>query len=183
MTATVYDQFGNLKTNYNGTNIASGNLGTAPGLNAGTGDDSAPIYAAFSSSGWSTGTQTTTVTPFLAETARTITVSDGSGSAVSLSFDVNPAAPADLKFSVPLSFNGQPLDTKTNTPIYSVCKPTAATTPCATSPTSTGVRVLVRDAFGNNVANGTSVTIGENAKFTVSAVRRRPRASPTSAMA
>ena len=76
---------------------------------------------------------------------------------------VLPAVSADLKFSVPhLSFNGQPLDTKTNTPIYSVCRPTTGTTPCATAPTSTGVRVLVRDAFGNNVADNTGVTIGIN---------------------
>ena len=166
VTATVYDVFGNLKTNYAGTTIVSGNLGTAPGLNAGTGDDSPASYVAFAGSGWSTGTQTTTVTAFLVETGRTITVSDGSlpdgtRSATSPPFSVGPNTPFDLKFAVAhLGFNGQPIDTKTNTSILSVCVPSGGTAPCATSPTSTGVKVLVRDLYGNAVANTTSVSLG-----------------------
>ena len=56
------------------------------------------------------------------------------------------------------------------TPIYSVCvPPSTGAAPCATttaSPASTGVKVLVRDAFGNRVADGTGVTIGINPSST-----------------
>jgi len=62
-----------------------------------------------------------------------------------------------------LTFATQPLDTKISALVYSVCAPSGTTAPCAlttASPASAGVKVLARDAYGNNVVNGTPITLG-----------------------
>ena len=69
-------------------------------------------------------------------------------------------------------FNGSPISTKFSTPIYSVCAPPTVATanPCAlttgTAPNkSTGVKALVRDAYGNAILPQT-VTLTSNSTVT-----------------
>jgi hypothetical protein len=65
---------------------------------------------------------------------------------------IRPAPAASVEFVT------QPINTKTGTPIYSVCVPSGGTAPCAlagaTSTTSTSIKVLAKDAFGNNAGPG-----------------------------
>ena len=79
------------------------------------------------------------------------------------SVTVSPATVASLYFQdSATNFNGQPIDTKTDTPIYHTCLPDpTGTKPCASpsqTPASTPVQVLGKDLYGNLV-NTTSVTI------------------------
>ncbi len=159
LTSHAFDAWGNLKTNYTGS--PTGHLATNFGISpSGTG----PTVPAGLS--WSLGIGTGSVTPFAAQTLRSVTVSDTSPSVslTSNTFTVNPNNAFTTVFSA-TGFNGQPLDTKIATPIYSVCVPSGGTAPCALSPSSTGVRVLVRDQWGNTVLP-TLITLGVGASTT-----------------
>ena len=159
--ATAYDLFGNLKDDYAGGAIVSGTLSTSPGTLNTSGDDSAPIYGAFGT--WSAGASTASVTPFHAETGRTVTVSDGPKSGTSNTFTVVHANAASIAFAVPSNdvanpFAFTPIATEVGTPIYSACAPSGGSAPCATiaaGTPSTSVRTIVRDAFGNRVIGPT----------------------------
>jgi hypothetical protein len=150
------DQNDRLIMNYRGNQASlSGTLADSP-------NGSHPTFSALS---WTDGIGTGSVTAKKREDAtnQTITVKDISDpsavvSATSNEFAVLPAVAASVTFS------GQPLDTKTGTPIYSVCKPSGTTAPCALTTAGTnpsiGVQVLVRDQFGNPVQSGKTVTVG-----------------------
>ena len=166
VTVTAYDQFNNLKTDAGTLCVAFSGPSSSPApfslgpIYPNQGgcllNQSALLFDAF-------GSVTFNVTIKNA-VSTTLTVTDvvtskfGSSAAIT----VNPAGTASLAFADPgttVPFNGQPVDTKVSTPIYSVCAP-SVTLPCSVSPPSTGVLVLVRDAFGNRVADNTSVGIG-----------------------
>ena len=140
---TAYDQYNNIKTD----------LLSDPAF-AHTFTNSPNGTAFVASIAWSDGVGTVTATPVTADLVgnQHFTVSQGGITAGGdfNHFKVNPNDAATTVFA-DAGLNGQPLDTKFNTPIYSVCLPSGGTDPCATSPTSTGVRVLVRDAYGNPV--------------------------------
>jgi hypothetical protein len=158
--ATAYDAYGNVKTNYGGgATVSSSTLATSPGFPPAAG--TAPSYGAFGS--WTNGQSSAQVTAFKAEPLanQSVTVSDGTPSGTSNPlFSVLPAPPSSIVFSdAGVSFNGQPYDTKKDTPIYSNCVPTGSGTPPCDATTSTPVKVLVRDAWGNLVTNGTSISI------------------------
>ncbi|MDQ2853390.1 MAG: hypothetical protein M3R32_00860, partial [Chloroflexota bacterium] len=162
--ATAYDPYGNAKTNYGGGATVTGNLNPSPGFLPSTSDDTPPLYGAFGS--WTTGSASAQLTGFKAETLRTVRVVHGSiQSALSNTFTVQPASPAIIHFSDSnAGFNGQPYDTKKDTPIYSTCvRATSGTLPCDAT-TSTKVRVLVRDAYGNLVLDNTSIGIVASTK-------------------
>ena len=80
-TATAYDQFNNVKTDYSGGATLSGNLGIAP-------DSSAPSYGSFGT--WASGAASASVTAFNAESGRSVTATDGSATGTSNSFTVAP---------------------------------------------------------------------------------------------
>ena len=162
--ATAYDPYGNAKTNYGGGATVTGNLNPSPGFLPSTSDDTPPLYGAFGS--WTTGSASAQVTGFKAETLRTVRVIHASiQSALSNTFTVQPAAPAIIHFSDSnAGFNGQPYDTKKDTPIYSTCvRATSGTLPCDAT-TSTKVKVLVRDAYGNLVLDNTSISIAASTR-------------------
>ncbi len=161
--ATAYDAWGNVKTNYGGGATVSGTLGKAFGITTGAGDDNDRIYGAFGT--WLNGVATASVTGFKAETGRTITVSHGTPSGTSSTFDVIANVPNSIFFKTPnndvTAFDFGPISTKFGTPIYSLCiPPTSGTNPCATtlaSSPSIAVRTLVRDLYGNPVLNANVV--------------------------
>jgi hypothetical protein len=163
VTATAWDPYGNIKTNYGGGAAVTGTFGSSPGYLDATTDDTPAAYGSFPTGDWTTGSSTAHVTAYLVESGRKVTVSDGSpkGDSNTLAVQPNDAARTDFETQATgptkdhIAFNGQPLDTKVSTSIYSVCVPPAATStsPCAPAGAtgSTGVRVLVRDAYGNLV--------------------------------
>jgi hypothetical protein len=56
-----------------------------------------------------------------------------------------------------LTFTAQPIDTKTNTPIYNLCVPSGGAQPCTLSTAatpSTTVKVLAQDQYGNRAGPG-----------------------------
>jgi hypothetical protein len=137
--ATAYDAWDNVKTNYAGTGTLGGSL--APSVRGcGVGGASAcqPSYSLT----WSgDGTATGSATPYAAASGQTVSVSDGSVSASSNGFTVEPDAVADL------AFVQQPTDTLFN----------ASITPAPT--------VLATDRYGNvatNASGNVSVAIGAN---------------------
>jgi hypothetical protein len=172
VTATAYDAWGNIKTDYVGPASVTGDLSTSLGVGNGAGDDHPPTYVQFSNAVWPGGVRTTQVTAFVAESGRTITVSQGTPTGLSNLFTVNPANAASVAFSVGSSdtaapFTFSPITTKVGTPIYSVCTPPAVpqVNPCALTPGSTSVRALVRDQYGNRILQQT-VTITRNGSAT-----------------
>ena len=177
MTATAYDTFSNVKTDYDGTGaVLTSTLGTSPApsstaptvpsnltWSSGTGIGSATITA-------TRATKTDTdsgVTEYLTITS---SIADRSRTATTANFAVTPNAVTTLTFS------GQPIDTQVNTglvpsPIYSVCAP-ATTTPCALSTAaipSSPVAVYAVDAFSNPVL---SQNIGITGSWLDAAVTR-----------
>jgi hypothetical protein len=74
-----------------------------------------------------------------------------------------------------ITFITQPIDTKTNTPIYAVCVPSGGAAPCAvagtTPTTSTPIKVEARDAFGNLAGPGAPGSDGMNTAITIT-IRR-----------
>ena len=90
VTATAYDAYGNIKTNYLGGATVNGTLGSAPGFLASTSDDIGPSYGLFSAGAWTSGMKTAQVTAYLVETGRTVTVSDSGKTGTSNAFDVVP---------------------------------------------------------------------------------------------
>ena len=157
--ATAYDQYSNIKTDYTGTAaVLTSNLADAPNGTHPTPDPNhLPVDNLAWGSGTGVGTATVTAVQAVATTDRGFTITDDSGinSVTKLSglFKVNPNTPASLKFSDnTVGFEGSPIDTKLSQPIYSVCTPGGvAPNPCATTPASTPVQVLVRDSLGNPV--------------------------------
>ena len=169
---TAHDEFGNVKTDYGGSAALSG-LAVSPGCPA---PSCSPAIPAASPS---YGTRAildghitfSSITAFNSQTGARLTVKDGSVSNVSDAFTVNPAGATKLVFSdTAAGFAGQPIDTKVSTPIYSVCgpAPAGATNQCAVPPSSTPVKVLAIDAYGNRVS-GVGVTIGASPSVTVGA--------------
>jgi hypothetical protein len=180
VTATAYDTFGNIKTDYNGsgavlsTNMASSPNTTAPTANGspfglttnltwgvGTGIGTASIKATRATISDTTPTGTTQNLTILSS------VADGSRTATTApNFAVTPNTVTTL------TFFGPPIDTQVNTPIYSACAPPASgsTAPCAdylsgTGTLSTPVRVYAVDGWGNPVlqTNMIDVTAAPNA--------------------
>lgn len=142
---TAYDQWANVKTNYGGSATFTTSLTASP-------SGSTPS----ASLSWSLGVGTATVTAKRADLtgSQWVKVTDGSATGgQSGSFTVHPNVVQNLAFAdASESFNGQPIDTKLNTPIYSVCVPSGGSTPCATVANgSTAVKVLARDVYGNRV--------------------------------
>ena len=78
---------------------------------------------------------------------------------------IRPAPAASVEFVT------QPIDTKTNTPIYSVCVPSGGTAPCAlagsTATDSTPIQVRARDAFGNLAGPGSPGADGTTAAVNI----------------
>jgi hypothetical protein len=172
VTATAYDLYGNVKTDYSsGATVgasASNPLGTSPKCSTCGGNASKePLYGAFTW-GEGTGIGTASVTAYTAETGRTVKVSDSGASVsnTSNSFDVAAAAVYVLDFSIPSSatatddhagWSGEPNTTKKGTPIYHICTlPGSGTDPCNTA--SAPVQVLARDQYGN-VTPGVTVAL------------------------
>jgi adhesin/invasin len=161
VTANAYDLYGNAKTGYNAGTL-SGTLGTSPTCSTCLNGGTAPTYGTGGSLSWLNGVGTATVKAHKAETGRTVTITDGSVSRTSNTFDVGFAAVSVLDFSIgaletdaQAGFNGQPNTTKKGTPIYHICAlPGSGTDPCNTA--SPPVQVLARDRFGN-VTSGVAV--------------------------
>jgi hypothetical protein len=171
VTATAKDQWGNVKTNYEGgatvgDSIATG-LSTSPACTSCASGGSAPSYGAFGT--WTAGVATASVTAYAAETGRTVTVADGTPSGVSNGFGVGVSSATNVDFAdSAVSFNGQPITTKKGTHIYSVCDPSGSpTTPCLAAPSSTPVQVLVRDAYGNPIESEGVTLAAVTSGFTV----------------
>jgi hypothetical protein len=80
-TATAYDEWDNIKTNYAGGATLSGNLNLAP-------DTTAPIYGSFGT--WTAGVASASVTAFKAESGRNVTATDGGATGTSNNFTVAP---------------------------------------------------------------------------------------------
>ena len=185
VTATAYDLYGNIKTNYGGGAGVTGNLNASPGFPpiAGT----PPSYGPLLTGTWTTGSKTVQVTAFNAETLRNVRVVHGLiSSASSNSFTVQPAGPSSVLFNdagYGSGFNGQPYDTKKDTAIYSNCVRTSSGTPPCDASTSTRVKVLVRDFWGNLVTNGTGVTIAATTRPTGSSLTGVTAATTTNGIA
>jgi hypothetical protein len=169
VSATAYDAYDNVKTDYLGSgasltsNLADSPIGIHPtvlgnlnwSLVPGVG--SANIIAT-----------NATVTDLSAGVNQNLTITssagEGSKTATTGDFAVTPNTVTKLTFS------GQPIDTQVSTPIYSVCAPppTSSTKPCAdltgTAPLSSPVTVYAVDNWGNPVlSNGIDVTASPNA--------------------
>jgi len=172
VTATAYDQYGNVKTNYNSSpTITGAALDTSPACSTCTFGAKASSPLAGSTVAFAAGVKTFNVTSYSATIATDattggayLTLTDGIAS-TSAHFTVQPEAVAVLDFSIPLAatdanagFNGQPIATKKGTPIYSICDPSGlSTTPCIAG-TSTPVKVIARDQFGN-ATPGVSISL------------------------
>ena len=100
------------------------------------------------------------------------TMTDGNGGN-NYSYDFQTVATGQIRPAPAASveFVTEPIDTKTGTPIYSVCVPSAGTAPCAlagtTSTTSTPIKVLAKDAFGNNAGPGSPGADGTTAPVNI----------------
>ena len=81
VTATAFDQWDNVKTDYAGGATLSGNLSNAP-------DSTAPIYGSFGT--WASGVASATVTAYKAESGGVVTATDGSATGTSNAFTVAP---------------------------------------------------------------------------------------------
>jgi hypothetical protein len=161
--ATAFDQYGNVKTDYDGglAVLTSTLLSSPSGDDPSVGDNL----------DWSAGVGTASVfavkatafgSPDYAAT-ESFTITDDSVSRQSGAFGVKPNSLNDLSFAAtneadPTFGGGQPLDTKVSSIIHSTCDraPTGSADPCLS--TSAPVKVLARDAFGNNKP-GVGVTI------------------------
>ncbi len=168
----AFDAYGNAAATYAGAEcIAITGPSNSPVPN-----NTAPSYPAAGVCGAgkssvtfsATGTASPSITLFNAASTTLVVTDVPSGKTGSTGpFTVNPAPVDSLTFrDASVGFSFQPIDTKVSTPIYSICLPSGGTTPCATAPTSTSVRVLARDHWGNRVANGTTVTVGSTSAGT-----------------
>ena len=81
VTATAFDQWDNVKTDYASGATLSGNLSNAP-------DNTAPIYSSFGT--WASGVANATVTAYKAESGDAVTATDGSATGTSNAFTVAP---------------------------------------------------------------------------------------------
>jgi hypothetical protein len=101
--ATAYDLGGNVLTDYLGTGaVVSGNLSTAP-----TGCSGAACPPTYGSQAWSSGVGTISgVKAYVAEMNRTLTITDGSVSKTSGTFEVNSTGTATMLWitTAPQSF-------------------------------------------------------------------------------
>jgi hypothetical protein len=69
-----------------------------------------------------------------------------------------------------LTFTAQPIDTKTNTPIYNLCVPSGGAQPCTLSTDgtpSTTVKVLAQDQYGNRAGPGSPGADAQNTTINV----------------
>ena len=136
VSATAYDKWENLKTNY------SGGATLVPGSGAGDAPNNAPNstqpqYDAFGS--WSNGAASAPVTLYAKETGRAISVSDASASVT------NASTPFGVRAGTfTLSFTAQPGNALTN-----------ATIPSTTS--GQPITLSAQDTWGNTPDNGSSV--------------------------
>ena len=128
VSATAYDKWENLKTNYTGGASLVGGSGNGDSPSTAPDGISAPQYNAFTLP-WSNGASSATATLYAKEKARTVSVSDGSVSNASNGFDVRAGT-----FSV--SFTTQPGNAVVN-----------ATIPSTTS--GQPITVAARDTWGN----------------------------------
>lgn len=131
-TATAYDIYGNVKTDYAGSPTFSG-LHDAPN---GTANAS---YAMPFTSGVGTGTFTGYRTE---PTGTSLVIKDSSIQRASSSFNVDPAAPASLLFTK------QPTETCASQPTTALCA-SDTTKSAIINGAATGVRVQVKDTYGN----------------------------------
>ena len=131
---TAYDQYNNIKTDL---------LSDPDFVHTFTNSPNGTSFVA--SIAWSDGVGTVTATPVTADLVgnQHFTVSHGGITAGGDSnhFKVNPNDAATTVFS-DTGFNGQPLDTKVDTPIYSVCTPAERQLHLCDVADSTGVKVL-----------------------------------------
>ena len=163
VTVRAFDEFGNVKKDQSGGSLSG--LASSPGCGA---PDCSPAIAGsainptYSALAWSLGVATSNVVAKKAQDGASLMASVGTKSNTSNTFTVTPATAARLLFhNTTLSFNGQPIDTKTGQPINSLClPPQTGDNPCG--PTSLPTKVMAIDAYGNRVA-GVDVTITSNA--------------------
>lgn len=156
--AKAFDTYGNLKTNYNASptlsalaaspNGTSSTFPTTLTFLSGVGSASGK---AFKASAFASGVYTAD---------QSFTVTDVSVTRTSGSFAVQSAALDRLEFAAvagtattPAFGGGQPIDTKFNSVIYSSCNaaPAGSADPCLA--TSSPVKVLALDAYGNRKPN------------------------------
>jgi hypothetical protein len=164
---TAYDSFWNIKTDYAGhtgsgltqTNATlAGNLSGTP---VGCAGACTPSYGLGS---WTSGSATASFTPYAAESLRHLTLTDGTVSANSNDFTVDPGDPYTL------TFVQQPTETQVG-----------ATINLSTNPT--GVRVKVQDRFANLIPGAlVGIAIGAN-PVGGSLTGTTPRAADSSAVA
>jgi len=167
ITATAYDTYGNVKTDYDPSSAALTSTlvdspnGTEPSvpdnLSWTDGVGTARVYAVKA---------TAFGTPDYA-TTESFKIKDGSVEQTSGAFGVKPNNLNNISFAAtdqadPTFGGGQPLDTKVSSIIYSACNrnPAAVGNPTADPclSTSAPVKVLARDGFGNRKP-GVEVTI------------------------
>ena len=172
VSATAYDAYDNVKTDYTGTGATlTSNLGPSP--------TTSPTVPGNLNWGPGTGIGTASITPTNAThtdasagQSQHLTISDGSVAATtSPDFAVDPNIVKTVTFGGPAITYGQPVDTQVNTPIYSICAPPPAlsTKPCAdltgTAPSS-AVTVYAVDNWGNPIlstTNNIKITAAPNA--------------------
>jgi len=146
VSATAYDRWGNLKTDYAGVAVLSG--GTGAGDAPGTAPDnvSTPQYGSFGS--WSGGVSSAPVTLYAKETSRRVSVTDGSVSNGSNAFDVRAGT-----FAV--SFTMQPGNAVVN-----------ATIPSTTA--GQPITLSAKDTWGNTPDNGSTVGLATSPSVSLS---------------
>ena len=108
VSATAWDQWDNLKTNYAGVATLAGTPGSAPGNSSrgcGPPDNTSPcspVYGAFGT--WTNGVSSASVTAFKAEAGRQVTATDSGKTGTSNTFAVAP----NLANAPPMRFSVQP---------------------------------------------------------------------------
>ena len=123
VTVTAADAYGNVKSDYAGSPVLGGSLGSSAS-GCGTGGSS-PCPPAYGTLSFASGVGTASVTAFKAETARTLNAADGAVAGTSNQFDVVGGAVAEI------AVGQQPTDTKFGTPI------------------APAITVLATDLYGN----------------------------------
>ena len=97
VTVTARDAWLNVKTNYTGVATLSGNLSASTkGCGSGASSPCSPVYSAL---GFSAGIGSANVTAYSAETARSLSVTDGAVTAASNSFAVGPGPLTSFDFA------------------------------------------------------------------------------------
>jgi hypothetical protein len=161
---TPYDLYGNVKLDYVGSPVRTG-LANSPGCSSPSCSTAIPAAGPSYGPYTGTGVRSSQVTPFNSQASASVTVTDGAIANTTNSFTVLPSTETKLLFSdASVAFNGQPINTKLSQPIYSSCLPPTSVTanpcklPTQPGPTSSALKVLAIDNYGNRVA-GVGVTI------------------------